>query len=373
MANKNLTGQTIAESYDQLLLSADEGGVTGQTSSATQIICGTGTAGAGNIGTTPLYLSRDNVGIGTATPHSTLHISSATAQIRITDSDELDGDGSGNGLYIQQNGDVSYFINREADKMHIGTSNSTDLTIDADGNVGIGATSPEGILHLEDGNTDQNLVFDGGNSASASNAGFIIESRNDANNAREDLTIQGDPVVLQPSSGNVGIGTANPLAPLHIHATAGILRLSDSNSTNTTDAMCYIDMFDNENDNLLGRIGYLSESVMDLGIYNALAGDINFSTAGTEKMTILTGGNVGIGIASPTSKLHIDQAAADGAVPVLKLDQADVDDSFIDFVGTTAADQTRSLSTDTSVGALTGHIKIEINGSPFWLAYYAAN
>jgi hypothetical protein len=60
-------------------------------------------------------------------------------------------------------------------------------------------------------------------------------------------------------------------------------------------------------------------------------------------------------------------------VPTLRLNQADVDDSFIDFVGTTASDQTKSLSTDTSVGDLTGHIKIEINGAPFWLAYYAPN
>ena len=85
------------------------------------------------------------------------------------------------------------------------------------------------------------------------------------------------------------------------------------------------------------------------------------------------GGYVGIGVTTPTALLHIDQSSTSGAVPVLKLDQADVDDSFIDFIGTTASDQTKSLSTDTTVGALTGHIKIEINGSPFWLAYYAPN
>ena len=47
MANKNLTGQTIADSYDQLLITADENGITGSGTSATQIMTGTGVAGAG--------------------------------------------------------------------------------------------------------------------------------------------------------------------------------------------------------------------------------------------------------------------------------------------------------------------------------------
>ena len=57
MANKNLTGQTIAARYDQLLITADENGITGSGTNATQIMTGTGVAGAGGADTTPLYLS----------------------------------------------------------------------------------------------------------------------------------------------------------------------------------------------------------------------------------------------------------------------------------------------------------------------------
>ena len=76
MANKNLTGQTIAGSYQQTLIVNAEAGVTGQTNTATQIMCGTATA-AGGVGvtlTTPLFVSRDRVGIGAASPQAQLHI-----------------------------------------------------------------------------------------------------------------------------------------------------------------------------------------------------------------------------------------------------------------------------------------------------------
>ena len=35
-----------------------------------------------------------------------------------------------------------------------------------------------------------------------------------------------------------------------------------------------------------------------------------FNTSGTERMRILSGGNVGIGISSPTSLLHMNRSTA---------------------------------------------------------------
>jgi len=80
---------------------------------------------------------------------------------------------------------------------------------------------------------------------------------------------------------------------------------------------------------------------------------------------------VGIGTASPTSIFHIDQSSASGAVPVLKLDQADIDDSFIDFIGTSAGDSTRSISSSTGTGSTkVGAIMIEVNGVTKWIRIY---
>ena len=83
---------------------------------------------------------------------------------------------------------------------------------------------------------------------------------------------------------------------------------------------------------------------------------------------------IGFGTSAPTSGfVNIDQASSTGAIAVLTLDQGDGDQEFIRFDGTTASDQTASLTTDTSVGSLTGHIRVNINGTDYWIPYYATN
>jgi hypothetical protein len=78
------------------------------------------------------------------------------------------------------------------------------------------------------------------------------------------------------------------------------------------------------------------------------------------------------------------QNAPAAALPVMKLTQTDQDETFVDFVGTTAADQTKSISTVNGDGVVdgpknfaaaagwsfVGMIKIDVNGAPFWIPYY---
>ena len=83
---------------------------------------------------------------------------------------------------------------------------------------------------------------------------------------------------------------------------------------------------------------------------------------------------IAFGTSSPTSALvTVNQANTSGAIACLTLDQDDTDQEFIRFDGTSASDQTKSLTTDTSVGSLTGHIRVNINGTDFWIPYYATN
>jgi hypothetical protein len=83
---------------------------------------------------------------------------------------------------------------------------------------------------------------------------------------------------------------------------------------------------------------------------------------------------IAFGTSSPTSALvTINQASTSAAIACLTLDQDDTDQEFIRFDGTSASDQTKSLTTDTSVGDLTGHIRVNINGTDFWIPYYATN
>jgi hypothetical protein len=73
------------------------------------------------------------------------------------------------------------------------------------------------------------------------------------------------------------------------------------------------------------------------------------------------------------------------ALPVLQLDQQDQDETFIDYIGTSAADQTKSISTVNGAGAVdgpkntavaeagwtfVGMVKIDINGAAYWMPYY---
>jgi len=83
---------------------------------------------------------------------------------------------------------------------------------------------------------------------------------------------------------------------------------------------------------------------------------------------------IGFGTDSPTSAfVTIDQDSSTGAIAVLTLDQGDTDQEFIRFDGEEASDQSASLTTDTTVGALTGHIRINVKGTDFWIPYYATN
>jgi len=83
---------------------------------------------------------------------------------------------------------------------------------------------------------------------------------------------------------------------------------------------------------------------------------------------------IGFGEDSPTSAfVTIKQDGTSAAIACLTLDQDDTDQEFIRFDGTSASDQTKSLTTDTTVGDLTGHIRVNINGTDFWIPYYATN
>lgn len=52
------------------------------------------------------------------------------------------------------------------------------------------------------------------------------------------------------------------------------------------------------------------------------------------------------------------------------IDQDDVDQAFIDYQGTSEAGVTKNISTHGSAGALSGWIKVEINGTGRWIPYY---
>ena len=73
------------------------------------------------------------------------------------------------------------------------------------------------------------------------------------------------------------------------------------------------------------------------------------------------------------ASVEINQANSSGAIACLSLDQDDTDQEFIKFDGTSSSDQSSSITTDTSVGSLTGHIRVNVNGTDYWIPFYATN
>lgn len=65
---------------------------------------------------------------------------------------------------------------------------------------------------------------------------------------------------------------------------------------------------------------------------------------------------------------QISQRSTSSGLPVLILEQLDVDDTFINVIGTSAADGTRSISSDTTTdSAKFGAFRVEVNGVTKWV------
>jgi hypothetical protein len=77
------------------------------------------------------------------------------------------------------------------------------------GNVGIGTTSPFRTLEVHSG-TNENVVFRKGNEIVVGGSGIGLQFLNDAHDALAMAIIDGGPLVLNPSAGNIGIGTVGP-------------------------------------------------------------------------------------------------------------------------------------------------------------------
>ena len=269
-----------------------------------------------------------NVGIGTTSPRTKMHVDSSTA-FSLTD-------GSADTLLLTNDSTVSAIgaigpsigfgnmnnnnrtsaiaaVRTGGDHDNMGLaffthpSDSGDetvvqkMTITHEGNVGIGTTSPgqkldvngnaniDGTLFVNTTNNHIRLVDtdNTGNFSVGVNTNFQIR---DITANTTPLTIRaGTPgnTILTTSSGRVGIGLSSPGVTLHVN---GFARLNGGLQMNATNAT----------------------------IYQILDSDLRFGTNNTERMRIDNTGNVGIGVTIPTADLHIQGSSATD-VPILRV------------------------------------------------------
>jgi len=98
--------------------------------------------------------------------------------------------------------------------------------------------------------------------------------------------------------------------------------------------------------------------------YKSTASILFGAGTGVEDMRIDSTGRVGIQVTGPAGQLHVDQASTTGAIPVLILDQADVSEGFINFIGSNRGVITGATNSVRSV-------RVEYGGTVYRLALYA--
>ena len=194
------------------------------------------------------------------------------------------------------------------------------------------------------------------------------------------------------SSGLIGFGTSAPVTLLH---------LSQIDSTRLRLATTKNDGIWMEGVNDFGKIEFFSADVSGpgAGIRASILAEPETSAGSTTFMALsvadastndvevmrLKGstGNVGFGTVSPAGQVHVDQASTSAAKPVMVLDQADVDEDYFKFIGTSDTSADRALvdaANFTTPGAIVGWLKINVQddqgSSPiadgdYYLPFYA--
>jgi len=242
-----------------------------------------------------VYIDEPNLrlGIGTTSPSNPLHIRADAPSIRIEDITSSDNHyliGNNGELRIQSTGFIT---------MRPGNTVSTAFL--ANGNVGIGTTSPGYKLHntgtsrLEGrvtlgGNVNNFIQGNGSSLEFKSNGDYFFNK-----GASTQLTIL--------SNGNVGIGTTSPSEKLvvdngNIHVNTPSTNALGNGLRLNRPGSYYAGIEIATNDTVDWSIGANSSG---FGIYENGLG-------ATTRIIIKDGGNVGIGTTNPQSRLHIVDA-----------------------------------------------------------------
>ena len=200
-----------------------------------------------------------------------------------------------------------------SENLTLGTANASRITINSSGNVGIGTTSPGDKLHIFtaahnglriQASTDSlDPTIQIGRSTTDN---FKLQVRGTSGAARLSIWDATNGAVdqgLNLMGNNLGIGTTSPGAKLDINSGGTTKMLLGANTSNTN--YNAISLNGDNTDN--ARIGMTGGGSADGRLYLDAVTNITFrpGSSATQAMTILSGGNVGIGTTNPGAKLDV--------------------------------------------------------------------
>ena len=279
-------------------------------------------------GTSVMAITGSSVGIGTTTPAFPLTIYNSNAAATVYQTSGT-GTGLSNGFYVGHTSNISYVWNYNNYPLVLATNNTERMRINADGNVGIGTTSPgykldvignsriqassgssSGIsVDLTAGNSSNDSIIDygywgAGFDASIWTAGMYgsdgLKWKIRATNtgvAFDRFVVETGGNVTMAVTGSVGIGTTSPVTRLNVKedntGTEGFI-ITNWNSVNTVK---------------LGSDSATGGGKLSL-ITNGGATNVFVSSYAS---SYFNGGNVGIGTTSPQARLHIGPVNGDTA------------------------------------------------------------
>ena len=233
------------------------------------------------------YFNAGNVGIGTTSPDTLLHLHEATATtaVNLKISNDVTGQAAGDGILLGvTSGGEAILYNQESTNFYFGAGGaSADMTIKYDGNIGIGTTDPVYTLDIE------------GESA---NSGSL--------NVDDTLYVSGS---------RVGIGTTSPSNTLTVRndnsSTGGNTICVISNEDTTTDNWAEIRFATNDSGNELDNAATIATQFTARSA-TGVTGNLVFRLANDDQnpdveiMRMLSNGNVGIGTTAPINRTGHD-------------------------------------------------------------------
>ena len=252
------------------------------------------------------FLINGNVGIGTTSPVSNLHVFEGSSGESFTNL---------YGLAVETSGTSNSYH-----AMQVATGVGTVFDITNAGNVGIGTTSPSAKLHIAGANGEifrWSYISTVYGRLICGTAGARIDVTGANSGYGLSFSMDDSTKMIILPSGNVGIGTTNPETKLHVLDTnVGVKSNYATAIIENTDAQ--LDLTSSSAGtwgsslNFIEGNGATNTNVWSIARTTSGGGNnlrFNFGTNNQHdndtKMVIESGGNVGIGTATPSQKLDV--------------------------------------------------------------------